>query len=212
MVVESGNGRASSGRPKAGARKRCSDPLEKGCKQFARRNTVPAVCVGCGGGTRAATRHTVDPDTGATKSVARGLVSIPPRVQQLLDGTLPIEDLDEEELARGYPRAVDGSFRCPPNVVPRALHTRMVRELFDRSARHLKVNLVQAVENMTEIANNKELDAKVRLQASQWIVERLMGKTPDVQVNVEEKRYERMFNAMDRTIVDAEVIDDGREP
>lgn len=65
---------------------------------------------------------------------------------------------------------------------------------------------------MTEIANNKELDAKVRLQASQWIVERLMGKTPDVQVNVEEKRYERMFNAMDRTIVDAEVIDDGREP
>ena len=202
-------------RARHGERRRCSDPKKKGCKGFARRNTVPPVCSNCGGGSRAGTKHSIDPDTGAVVTTKRGLVSIPPRVQALLDGDIAVEDLDEEELARGYPRAADGSFRCPPNVVPRTLHDRMVRELFARAGRQLKSNLVDAVKNMTEIANDKELDPKVRLAASQWIIERVMGKTPDVNVTVEEKRYERMFEGILRQpgmVVNGEVMNDGREP
>jgi hypothetical protein len=139
-------------------------------------------------------------------------VSIPPRVQALLDGTIDVADLDEEELARGYPRAADGSFRGAPVVIPRAIHNRMIRELFDRAGAKLRENLTGAVETMTQIALDKNNDPKVRLDASKWIVERLMGKTPDVQVNMEEKRYERLLERMDREAVVIEVVDDGRTP
>lgn len=91
----------------------------------------------------------------------------------------------------------------------------MVRELFARAGRELRSNLVDAVKNMTAIANNETLDPKVRLAASQWIIERVMGKTPDVNVTVEEKRYEKLFDRIYRDpnmVVNGEVIDDGREP
>lgn len=205
----------TEGRPKHGARRRCSDPKKKGCKGFARRNTVPPVCPNCGGGSRAGTKHEIDPETGKVLTSKRGLVSVPPRVQALLDGEIAVEDLDDEELARGYPRASDGSFRCPPNVVPRVLHDRMVRELFSRAGAKLKQDLVKSVETMTEIAGNKELDPAVRIKAAQWVIERVMGKTPDVQVNVEEKRYEKVFERIYRgegMVVNGDVIDDGREP
>ncbi len=199
-------------RPQHGARRRCSDPNATGCKQVARRNTVPAMCSRCGGGTRAAKKHTLDEETGQPVTTNRGMVTIAPRVQALLDGTLKVEDLDEEELARGYPRAADGSFRGAPVVIPRVIHNRMMRELFDRAGAKLRENLTAAVDNMTAIANNPENDPKVRLDASKWIIERLMGKTPDVTVAMEEKRYERVLDRMNRDAVVIEVVDDGRTP
>jgi hypothetical protein len=135
----------------------------------------------------------------------------------LLDGTLDISQLDEEELARGYPRAADGSFRNPPIVIPRAIHARMMRELFDRANVKLRENLTDAAMTMTSIMNNPELDAKVRMDAAKWLVERVMGKQPDVTVNVEEKRYENLFTRLERgagvneMVVDGELME-GYEP
>jgi hypothetical protein len=123
-----------------------------------------------------------------------------------------VEDLDEEELARGYPRAEDGSFRCPPNVVPRSLHNRMVRELFDRANRELKGGLVEVAQYMMAIVRNEEIDPKVRLSAAQWVFERVMGKVPDVQLTAEMKRYEMVFEGVDRSFLETEPVDDGREP
>ena len=200
---------AGGERPTHGARKRCSDPTGKGCRQFARRNSD--VCAGrdCGGGTRAEKKHHADGTV-----TARGLVSIPPRIQQLLDGTLDVSTLDDEELARGYPRAADGSFRNPPVVIPRSIHNRMMRELFSRSERHLKTNLLAAVETMTSIANDESIDPAQRLKAAQWVVERVMGKTPDITLTVDEKKFETMFDRLERgavTVVEGEVVNDGRE-
>lgn len=135
----------------------------------------------------------------------------------LLDGRLDIAELDEEELARGYPRASDGSFRNPPVVIPRAIHARMMRELFDRANRKLRENLGEAAATMVSIINNPEIDPKIRLDASKWLIERTMGKTPDIQVNVDEKRYEKMFDRLERggemgITIDGELVTDGYEP
>jgi uncharacterized protein YecE (DUF72 family) len=134
----------------------------------------------------------------------------------LLDGTLDLAELDEEELARGYPRAADGSFRNPPVVIPRAIHARMMRELFERANQKLRENLTEATTTMTSIMNNTEYDPKVRMDAAKWVVERLMGKTPDVNVTIDEKRYEGLFNRIERSlggeIVEGEIVDDGRQP
>jgi hypothetical protein len=132
----------------------------------------------------------------------------------LLDGTLPIEELDDEELARGYPRASDGSFRNPPVVIPRAIHARMMRVLFERANKTLKQNLGYASDVMVSIMNDKELDPKVRMDAAKWVIERIMGKTPEVNVTIDEKRYERLFDRLERggDIIEGELVSDGREP
>lgn len=193
-------------RPTHGARRRCSDPNDKGCRRFARRNSVPPTCHVCGGGTRAETKHNPD----GTKR-QRGLINVSPRVAALLDGTLDVADLDEEELARGYPRAEDGSFRGRPTVIPTSVHQRIQRELFQRAGEKLKTNLLAAVEAMTSIASDIDADPKDRIKAAQWVVERLMGKTPDVQVTMEEKRYEKLLEQMDRDAIPMEDDGDGRE-
>ena len=133
----------------------------------------------------------------------------------LLDGTLDIGELDEEELARGYPRASDGSFRSPPVVIPRAIHSRMMRELFERANRQLRENLSDAAATMTSIMNNPENDAKVRMDAAKWLVERVMGKTPEVNVTIDEKRYENLFTRLEREasiVVEGKVVMEGYEP
>lgn len=199
-----------------GKRRRCSDPQGKGCKGWARRDSVPALCYHCGGGTRAATKHSVDPDSGAPTRVARGLVAIPPRVQMLLDGSLPIEELDDEELARGYPRASDGSFRNPPVIIPRAIHARMMRVLFERANQKLKQNLGAAADTMVSIMNDPAVDTKVKMDAAKWLIERTMGKTPDITISVDEKRYENLFTRLERgamgDVVEGEIVVEGYEP
>lgn len=201
-------------RPQHGARKRCTcahgdqcgGSHTSPCKQFARRNSVPATCAKCGGGTRAETRHEAD---GTRKK--RGLAYTSERVQALLDGSLSVEDLDDEELARGYPRAEDGSFRGRPSVIPTSLHQRVQRELFARAGERLRTNLIDAAETMASIAVNAELDPKVRMDAAKWVIERLMGKTPEVAVTLEEKAYQKLLDRMDRGAIPVDDIGDGRE-
>lgn len=201
-------------RPQHGARRRCSCEgtgdckrgVHKPCAQFARRNTVPARCHSCGAGTRAEAVHNAD----GTKKM-RGLVHIPPRVQDLLDGTINVEDLDDEELARGYPRAEDGSFRGRPTVIPTSLHQRIQRELFSRASQQLRESLLGVTETMTSIAQDKEVDPAQRIKAAQWVVERLMGKTPDVSIALDEKKYERVLAELDRGAIVWDVEEDGRQ-
>ena len=193
-------------RPQHGARRRCSDPKGTGCKQFARRNTVPATCAKCGGGTRAETKHNSD----GTKE-QRGLINIPPKVAALIANPDLVAELDDEELARGYPRAEDGSFRGRPAVIPTSLHQRIQRELFARAGQTLRENLLGVAETMTSIAQNVELDPAVRVRAAQWVFERIMGKTPDVQITIDEKRYEKVLTELDRTAIEVEFEPDGRE-
>lgn len=91
----------------------------------------------------------------------------------------------------------------------------MVRELFARANRELRKNLNKTVEAMSKIALDPNVDAATRLRAGQWLVERVMGKVPDVAITVEEKRYEKLFEGIMRDpdlVVNGEVIDDGREP
>ena len=195
---------AVEGRARHGDRKRCSDPTGKGCRQFARRNT--STCARCGAGTRAEAKY--DSEGRPTK---RGLVTIPARVQALLDGTLSVEELDDEELARGYPRASDGTFRGKPSVVPTSVHQRIQRELFRRAGEQLKTNLIGAVEAMTKIATDPEVSAGDRMKAAQWVVERVMGKTPDVTVSMDEKRYEKLLETIDRSAIPLAEENDGRE-
>ena len=190
-------------RPRHGARKRCSDPAGVGCRNASRRNTDR--CHECGGGTRAEVKHFPD-----GTSVLRGQVTIPPRVQALLDGTVDVSDLDDEELVRGYMRSKDGSFKGRmPKVVPKAIHDKMIRELFSRADDMLRASLLDSVTVMSQVAADPEATPGERLKAAQWIYERVRGKVPtDVHITGEMKPYEELLDDVHRgappMVIDAE--------
>jgi hypothetical protein len=139
----------------------------------------------------------------------------------LLSGELSVEDLDDEELARGYPRSINGTFQGNrPKVIPKVIHDKMIRELFSRADTLLRENLVQAVDTMARIMNDPTVDTAQRLKAAQWIYERTRGKVPDViHVSAELQPYEELLDELHRgagaaggppesMIVEGEIIDD----
>lgn len=122
-----------------------------------------------------------------------------PRMMALMTNEIAIEDLDDEELARGMCRNENGQFpKRQPSTIPKAMYDRMIRELFERSDEKLREGLIDAVEAMTKMMTNEEVDASTRLKAATWVFERLRGKTPDVVKVTQEKPFEQVLNHVHR--------------
>ena len=146
-----------------------------------------------------------------------------PRELQWKFGKLKVEDLDDEELARGQIRRPDGTFTSS-QMVPADVHDRMVREIFNRADVRLRENLVTAVDTAVEIATGTAYDEGVRLQAAKWMYETVRGKVPTkVELEVQPK-FEQVLEAVvvggsraesrrargleDGSVMDAEVVED----
>lgn len=160
------------------------------------------------------TKHLPD----GTAKPRAGVVQVSGRIQMLLDGRISIDDLDDEELARGRPRSSDGTFKgVAPKVIPTALHNRMRKELFERAETKLRTGLVDSAKFMIDVVGNDKIDVKTRLDAAKWVFERVMGKNPDrVQLSADAPFME-LFEELSRgprkvhveaEVVDAEVVDD----
>lgn len=122
-----------------------------------------------------------------------------PRTVALLAGDISVEDLDDLELARGVCRNPDGKIpKNPPKLVPRSMHQRMQRELFERSDTRLREGLIDAVESITAMIADKDVSSADRLKAAQWLFERLRGKTPDVVEFKQDKPYEVLLTQVTR--------------
>lgn len=119
------------------------------------------------------------------------------RLQQLLTGELKVEDLDDEELARGYPRAEDGSFKGrPPTMIPRIMQDEITRRLLARGQELLKENYLKAMGTLVDIASDPNVDANVRTRTAQYVVERLAGKTPERIHVAAEDPVESLFKSI----------------
>ena len=113
------------------------------------------------------------------------------RLQKLAQGIISVDDLDDEELARGQCRGRDGKFAgLPPRQIPHGLHQRMVNELFKRADEKLQHSLINVVETMVEVANGDAYEPADRIKAATWIFERVRGKNPDVVIHSQDKPWE----------------------
>jgi hypothetical protein len=111
------------------------------------------------------------------------------RYAMFMRGEITVEDLDDEELALGRLKAIDGTFRGrPPKVVPGEMVAAMRREWLSRAEAKLREALMsKGIGVLTELAGNPEIDPGVRLRAAEKIIERTMGKVPDrVQLAAED--------------------------
>ena len=122
-------------------------------------------------------------------------VRVTGRYAMLAQGIISVEDLDDEEVARGQLRAADGSFRGrPPKMLPQELVAAMKREWIGRAQAKLQEALLEVgISGMIGIAEDPLVDPAVRLRAQQMIIERTMGKVPDKIEVAAEDPVEALF-------------------
>lgn len=97
----------------------------------------------------------------------------------------PISEWDMEELARGRPRAKDGTFKGrTPKFLDRAIHEQIVRRFEEIVREEMNGHTVEALKVIGEILADDETDDKGRprvaagtkLQAAQFLIEHVVGK------------------------------------
>lgn len=102
-----------------------------------------------------------------------------------LYGGRGIDEWDMEELARGRPRAKDGSFKGrTPGFIDRALHEQIVKRFEDIIKSDMNANAVGALKVLAKILDDEEIDEKgkprtpagVKLEASKFLIEHVIGK------------------------------------
>ncbi len=119
------------------------------------------------------------------------------RWQLLLHGFIKVEDLDDEELARGQCRQPDGTFsNQPPKNIPKFLHDEMTKRLFERANEQMRGHLMGAVAALGTIASGDAYEPQDRIKAAQLIIERVLGKNPDVIVHKQDAPWEIALRAI----------------
>lgn len=115
------------------------------------------------------------------------------RAARFLRGEISIDDLDDEELARGQFRDRDGRFRGhPSSIIPRQFHTEMVRRLLERGTEKFREDFFAMIDVVIAIAKDEDVDAGVRLKAADMAITRLAGKPVDrVEMSVAIKPWEQ---------------------
>ncbi len=115
----------------------------------------------------------------------------------------PIEEWDLEELARGRPRAVDGTFKgkAPEWLTPvimREAKRRLMDHTFGQLAGHVDTAITTIANLIADDSFDENgrpiVDARTKLAAAQFIIENVIGK-PKAIVEVEAADTVRQFLA-----------------
>lgn len=120
---------------------------------------------------------------------------INPRMAALLDGTLKVSELDDEEIERGRCRGPNGKFGKQSALVPAKFHQLMVGELRKR----MEAKFAQDVEPMRkilkEIANNPRTSPDARYKSAVYLIDRGAGKVAEkTEAVVEVKKWEGLLD------------------
>lgn len=116
----------------------------------------------------------------AKKGSKRKSVYVSERMQMILDGTLKIEELDDEEIFKGKIRSADGSFKGRgAEMIPRKFYDAATQELMKRWQQKVNTNLEPMMKVLQELANNPRVAADARYKSAVYLIERAAGKVPE---------------------------------
>lgn len=118
------------------------------------------------------------------------------RLQKVTVGIIPVSELDDEEIAKGMIRNDDGTFTRSP-IADKKIFDQMKREFFARAERMMQEQAYDMIKVMREMAMSELNEPRDRIQAAQWNIERILGKTPDVLItHTSEKPFESIMAAV----------------
>ena len=102
----------------------------------------------------------------------------------LLDGSLTVRDLDDEEITRMALRGADGAVGSGKRrAIPSHLAQQFHQEAIRRSNDKLRSAAPEAVQALIDIGKNPAVKESDRVRALMYVVDRALGKTPET-VNV----------------------------
>jgi len=126
----------------------------------------------------------------------------------------PVNEWDLEELAAGRPRDKNGGFRGPkPQWITREVHERAMEQFVTAIKQEMNKLSPDAVKTIAYLLQNEKLDARgrpivgapVKLQASQFLIEHLVGKpTQRVEQDISVKLQAILGDVMVNPIVKAD--------
>lgn len=115
------------------------------------------------------------------------------RYQQFLAGQITVADLDDEELTSlGFRNRAGRIFK--PKNVPREMVTVFTRAIYDRSLQELKTNTLEAAKTLASIMIDPANDIGIRFKAAEAILDRSLGKAPQVVAVTGAAAWEEIFD------------------
>lgn len=97
----------------------------------------------------------------------------------------PLDEWDEDELARGMPKGKDGTFKGKvPEWLPREVHEYAIDRFKDLVRGKMRVNANKAIDILEAILDNEAIDEKgkpvvpasTKLDAAKFLIEHVVGK------------------------------------
>jgi hypothetical protein len=104
-------------------------------------------------------------------------------------GILDLDDWSNEELIRGYRKNRNGRFGKAPKYIPRELQQEMFRRVVQRGEGSMRKAYLESIERLIDLAQNASSE-KVRLEAIKELMNRVVGKIPDIVITGQAKPYE----------------------
>ena len=125
------------------------------------------------------------------------LRALTPKMGDLAEGRLNVEDLDWEELVQGRLKDSTGKFSsAPPAILPRDFHERIAQEIIVRAESRFRQNFDGAMQALLGLINNPKTPAREKLAAAQYVIERTIGKIPDKQeIKQEVTLFDKLVNS-----------------
>jgi hypothetical protein len=157
------------------------------CQKMAQHRT--GFCTNHGGAI-----HPADKFFSANRAIAPTDLSLLTRVQKFQLEIIPLSELTDEEISKMAIRDDDGVFKKVDDKFRAKFRQMFMRELFNRADDYMSGNAMRMLEVVKEIADSDIHEARDRLDAAKWSIERVFGKTPDILLtNKSDKPFETLF-------------------
>lgn len=145
------------------------------------------------------------------KAKEMGLETGPQRWARLLDGSLTVRDLDDDEIKNMYVRNADGGFAGKRRTIPSHIAQQFHSEAIRRSNDRLRSAAPEAVQALIDIGKNPAVKESDRVRALMYVVDRALGKTPETMVVKAEDRFADLLGdaiVEDRDLGDMSPVDE----
>lgn len=110
----------------------------------------------------------------------QAMVRVKSRWQQLIDGEITVDDLDDDEIMAGRVKNKNGEFSGrPPKMMPREIIDGLRMEFHRRVDRKFEDGLQTALDTLEDVMTSRMAAAPARVRAAEVWIERVRGKVPD---------------------------------
>lgn len=116
----------------------------------------------------------------------------------VINGSIPLSELDDEEIARMQLRDRNGGFSGKkPRLLPRELADRQTREVLLRNQRMLQEMILKTTQVYVDVVEDPNASTVDKMKAAEYLQNRFLGKVAErVHLSAEVKPWEGLVQGI----------------